>query len=147
MGRLRTGRLHGAELDRGRPHLPRKFRPVTPQSSFPLVNQVGWFGGILTLSVVLGWLYNNTGSVLLPMVLHTMANTVDVLIPLAPDRILIDGVVDQRAVALVTAVHVGVYALIALVIVAAYGRRRLSSKPVPGPRRAGARTGDAVSER
>lgn len=112
-------------------HLPYFFVPVTPHSSFPLVNQIGWFGGILTLSVLLAWVYNSTGSVLIAMVLHTMANTADVIIPLAPDQILIDGVVDERAVGIVVAIHLLVYALLALAVVAYYDRRTLTRNGVP----------------
>ncbi|NHN58950.1 CPBP family intramembrane metalloprotease [Halorussus sp. JP-T4] len=113
-------------------HLPYFVIPVTPHSSFPLVNQIGWVGGILTLSVVLAWVYNSTGSVLLAMVLHAMANTADVLIPLAADRILVDGVVNERAVGVVTSVHLTVYVLIALGLVAYYGRKTLARGPIPG---------------
>lgn len=112
-------------------HLPYFVIPVTPHSSFPLVNQLGWVGGILTLSVVLAWLYNSTGSVLLAMVLHAMANTADMLIPLAADRILVDGVVNERAVGVVTSVHLAVYVLIALGLVAYYGRDTLARGPIP----------------
>ena len=113
-------------------HLPYFLTPVTPHSSFPPVNQIGWFGGILALSVVLAWAYNGTGSVLVVVVLHAMANTADLLIPLAPDRILVDGVVDERAVGVVVVVHLAVYVLIALSLVAYYGRERLADGEVPG---------------
>ncbi|ELZ88298.1 CPBP family intramembrane glutamic endopeptidase [Haloferax sulfurifontis] len=114
-------------------HLPYFLAPVTPHSSFPLVNQVGWIGGILTLSVILAWAYNSTGSVLIVMVLHAMANTADVLIPLVPDEILIDGVINERAVGTVTVVHLVVYTAIALAIVAYYGRKSLARGSIPGP--------------
>ena len=120
-------------------HLPYFVIPVTPHSSFPLVNQVGWFGGILTLSVLIAWVYNSTGSVLLAMVLHAMANTADVVIPLVPERILIDGVVDQRAVGRVVAVHVAVYVLLVLAVVAYYGREKLARGEVPGSADVGGR--------
>lgn len=113
-------------------HLPYFLAPVTPHSSFPLINQLGWFGGILTLSILLGWVYNSTGSVLVAMVFHAMANTADVLIPLAPDRIIVDGVVDERAVGTVVVVHLLVYVLIALAVVAYYGRDRLARGGMPG---------------
>ena len=112
-------------------HLPYFFAPVTPHSNFPLVNQIGWFAGILTLSIILAWVYNSTGSVLIAMVLHAMANTADMIIPLAPDQILIDGVIDERAVGIVVVVHIAVYALIALGIVAYYGRETLARGPIP----------------
>ncbi|MFB6106309.1 MAG: lysostaphin resistance A-like protein [Halobacteriaceae archaeon] len=112
-------------------HLPYFLAPVTPHSSFPLVNQIGWFGGIVTLSVLLAWAYNSTGSVLVPMALHAMANTADVVIPFVPERIVVDGVVDTGAVGVVTAVHVGVYVLIVLVVVAVYGPRTLAPGDPP----------------
>ena len=128
-------------------HLPYFFIPVAPHSGFPLVNQIGWFGGILTLSVMLAWVYNSTGSVLIPMALHAMANTADVVIPLAPDQILVEGVIDEGAVGVVTAVHVGVYGVIALVIIAVYGRRKLARGEVPGAADVGGRIGggDSIS--
>lgn len=120
-------------------HLPYFFIPVAPHSGFPLVNQIGWFGGILTLSVILAWVYNSTGSVLLVMVLHAMANTADIIIPLAPERIVIDGVIDQGAVGVVTVVHVAVYVVIALAVIAVYGREKLARGDIPGATEAGDR--------
>lgn len=114
-------------------HLPYFLAPVTPHSNFPLVNQVGWVGGILTLSVILAWAYNSTGSVLIVMVLHAMANTADILIPLVPDELLIDGVINERAVGIVTVVHLVVYTFLALAIVAYYGRESLARGKIPGP--------------
>ena len=67
-------------------HLPYFFIPITPHSGITLVNQIGWFVGIVLLSVILAWAYNNTGSVLIAMVLHAMVNTADVLLPLARIR-------------------------------------------------------------
>nr|WP_233340923.1 CPBP family intramembrane glutamic endopeptidase [Haloprofundus sp. MHR1] len=119
-------------------HLPYFVVPVTPHSSFPLINQIGWIGGILTLSVILAWAYNNTGSVLIVMVLHAMANTADVIIPLVPEQILVDGVINERAVGTVTAVHLAVYTLIALAIVAIYGRQKLAKGEIPDKRSVGA---------
>jgi len=112
-------------------HLPYFFAPVTPQSGFPLVNQLGWFGGILMLSVILAWVYNSTSSVLIVIVLHAMANTADMLIPLVPDEILVDGIINERAVGTVTAVHLVVYTLIALAVVAYYGREKLATGSIP----------------
>lgn len=120
-------------------HLPYFFIPVAPHSSYPLVNQIGWFGGILTLSVILAWVYNSTGSVLLAMVLHAMANTADLLIPLAADEILVEGVIDEGAVGLVTAVHVGVYVILALAIIVIYGGAKLSKGEIPDATDAGDR--------
>lgn len=113
-------------------HLPYFFAPVTPHSSYTLANQIGWIFGILTLSIILAWAYNGTGSVLIVMALHAMANTADTIIPLAPDRILVDGVVDETAIGTVVATHVVVYVLAAVVIVAVYGREKLARGSIPG---------------
>ncbi|MFB6166131.1 MAG: lysostaphin resistance A-like protein [Haloarculaceae archaeon] len=120
-------------------HLPYFVIPVTPQSSFPLVNQVGWFGGILTLWVVLAWVYNSTGSVLLAMALHAMANTADMLIPLSAERLLPGGVIDTGAVTTVVVVHLAVYALLALAVIAYAGPRDLTRGDPPDARAVGAR--------
>ncbi|QLG50621.1 CPBP family intramembrane glutamic endopeptidase [Natrinema halophilum] len=113
-------------------HLPYFLIPVTPHSGFTIANQVGWFAGIILLSVILGWAYNNTGSVLIVMVLHAMVNTADVLLPLAPDVLVVDGVIDETAVATVTATQLGVQLLVALAIVAYFGRESLARGEIPG---------------
>ncbi|MFW5918550.1 MAG: CPBP family intramembrane glutamic endopeptidase [Haloferacaceae archaeon] len=113
-------------------HLPYFFIPVTPHSQFTVVNQLGWVVGIVLLSVVLAWGYNNTGSVLIAMVLHAMANTADVLLPIAPELILIENVVDETAVATVVAAHVAVQLLVVVAIVAVYGGTSLARGEIPG---------------
>jgi membrane protease YdiL (CAAX protease family) len=113
-------------------HLPYFFIPITPHSGFTLINQVGWFLGIVFLSVILGWSYNNTGSVLIVMVLHAMANTADVLLPLVPEEIARDGVVIERAVATVTVTQLAVQLLVVLGIIAYFGHRSLANREIPG---------------
>lgn len=113
-------------------HLPYFFAPVTPHSEFPFVNQVGWFFGILTLSVILAWAYNNTGSVLIVMVLHAMANSADIILPLAPERIVVEGVIDEYAVGTVVAVQLLVHVLVVVVLIAYYGHESLSRGRIPG---------------
>ena len=113
-------------------HLPYFVIPITPHSGFTLVNQVGWFLGIIFLSVILGWAYNNTGSVLIVMVLHAMVNTADVLLPLAPDQIVSDGVVIESAVATVTVTQLAVQFIVVLLIVAYFGHRTLAHREIPG---------------
>jgi membrane protease YdiL (CAAX protease family) len=113
-------------------HLPYFFIPITPHSGFTLVNQIGWFVGIVSLSVVLGWAYNNTGSVLIVMVFHAMVNTADVLLPLVPEEIVSEGVVVERAVAMVTVTQLAVQLLVALFVVAYFGHRSLAHGEVPG---------------
>jgi len=113
-------------------HLPYFVIPITPHSGFTLANQIGWVVGILLLSVILGWGYNNTGSVLIVMVLHAMANTADILLPLAQDTLVVDGAINETAIATVTATQVGVQLLVVLAIVAYFGRESLSRGEVPG---------------
>ncbi|UWG47841.1 Metal-dependent membrane protease, CAAX family [Halanaeroarchaeum sp. HSR-CO] len=113
-------------------HLPYFVIPITPHSGFTPVNQIGWFVGIILLSVILTWAYNNTGSVLIVMVLHAMVNTTDILLPLAPDRIVQDGVIIERAVATVTVTQLGVQLLVVLLIVGYFGRHSIAHGEIPG---------------
>jgi len=115
-------------------HLPYFFIPITPHSGFTSVNQIGWFVGIMLLSIILAWAYNNTGSVLIVMVLHAMANTADILLPLAPDQIARDGVVIESAVATVTVTQLAVQLVVVLLVVAYFGHRSLSHHEIPGVR-------------
>ncbi|SEQ97376.1 CPBP family intramembrane glutamic endopeptidase [Natrinema salaciae] len=121
-------------------HLPYFFAPVTPHSEFPLVNQVGWFFGILLLSIILAWAYNGTGSVLIVMVLHAMANSADVILPLAPDQIVVEGVVDEHAVGTVVVAQLLVQLLVVVVLVAYYGRESLARGRIPGAADVGGET-------
>lgn len=113
-------------------HLPYFFIPITPHSGFTLVNQVGWFIGIMLLSVILAWAYNNTGSVLIVMVMHAMVNTADILLPLIPERIAQDGVIIESAVAMVTVTQLAVQLVVVLGIIVYFGPRFLSRKDIPG---------------
>lgn len=113
-------------------HLPYFFAPITPHSEFTFANQIGWFAGILLLSVILAWAYNSTASVLIVMVLHAMANTADIILPLAPDLIVVDGVIDESAVGTVVLAQIAVQLLVVLAIIAYYGRESLARGTVPG---------------
>lgn len=121
-------------------HLPYFFIPVAPHSGFTLVNQIGWFVGILLLSVILAWAYNGTGSVLIVMVLHAMANTADVLLPLAPDLIVVEGVIDETAIGTVVVAQLAVQLLVVVAIVAYYGHDTLARGEIPGAGDAGGET-------
>lgn len=113
-------------------HLPYFLIPFAPHSGFTVVNQVGWFVGVILLSVILAWAYNGTGSVLIVMVLHAMVNTADVLLPLAPDQLVVDNVIVETAVATVTVTQTAVTLLVVLGIVAYFGRESLASGAIPG---------------
>lgn len=113
-------------------HLPYFVIPITPHSGFTLVNQIGWFLGILLLSTILAWAYNNTGSVLIVMVLHAMVNTADILLPLAPEQIAVDGIINEPAVATVTITQLAVQLLVVLLIIGYFGHRFLAHRDIPG---------------
>lgn len=113
-------------------HLPYFFIPIAPHSGFTVVNQIGWFISIILLSVILAWGYNSTGSVLIVMVLHAMVNTADILLPLAPDQLVVGDVIQESAVATVTITQVAVTLLVTLVIIAYYGRESLAHEEIPG---------------
>lgn len=113
-------------------HLPYFLIPITPHSEFTVVNQVGWFVSIVLLSVILGWAYNGTGSVLIVMVLHAMVNTADILLPLAPDQLIVDGVIVESAIATVTVTQLAVTLLVVVAIVAYFGRDSLARGEIPG---------------
>jgi membrane protease YdiL (CAAX protease family) len=122
-------------------HLPYFVIPITPHSGFTVVNQVGWFVSIVLLSVILAWAYNGTGSVLIVMVLHAMVNTADVLLPLAPESIVVEGVIDETAVATVTVMQLAVTLLVVVAIVAYFGRESLARGEIPGTRYIEGKTG------
>lgn len=122
-------------------HLPYFFMPIAPHSGFTLVNQIGWFFGIVLLSIILAWAYNGTGSVLIVMVLHAMANTADILLPLAPDLILVDGVIDETAVATVVVVQFGFQLVVIAAIVWYYGCDTLCRGEMPTAAQAGGTSG------
>ena len=113
-------------------HLPYFLIPITPHSGFTVVNQVGWFVSIVLLSVILGWAYNGTGSVLIVIVLHAMVNNVDILLPLGPDQLVVDGIIVDTAVATVTVTQVAVTFLVVVAIVAYFGRDSLARGDIPG---------------
>lgn len=113
-------------------HLPYFLIPIAPHSGFTLANQVGWFVSIILLSVILAWAYNNTGSVLIVMVLHAMVNTADILLPLTPDLLIVDGIIDETAVATVTVTQTLVTLLVVIAIVAYFGRKSLARGEIPG---------------
>ncbi|ELY61756.1 abortive infection protein [Natronococcus jeotgali DSM 18795] len=113
-------------------HLPYFFIPFAPHSGFTVVNQVGWFVGIILLSIILAWAYNSTGSVLIVMVLHAMVNTADILLPLAPDQLVVDDVIVETAVATVTITQLAVTLLVVVAIVAYFGRESLARGEIPG---------------
>ncbi len=126
-------------------HAPLFFAPVAPHSGFTLIGQILYFPAVVVWSILLTWVYNGSASVLLAMVLHAGFNTASGWIPLDPARVIVDGIVQEAYVALVTGLNLGVYLLIAVAVVAVYGRRRLARGEIPGRQVAGFdSTGDSA---
>ena len=118
-------------------HLPLFFAPVAPHSGFPLLNQLLYFPAVVVWSVLLGWVYNNTASVLLAMFFHAGLNTAGGLIPIDPEAVIIEGVIQEGYLGLIAGLNLGVYLFIALVVIALFGRKRLARTEVPSREIAG----------
>lgn len=112
-------------------HLPLFFAPVAPHSDFPLLNQLLYFPTVVVWSVLLGWVYNNSAGVLLAMFFHAGLNSAGGLIPIDPERIIIEGVIQEGYLGLISGLNFGIYLLITLVVVALFGRKRLARDDVP----------------
>ena len=99
-------------------HLPLFLLPASPQSDLPLGPYVV---AVLAVSVVFTWLYNASGSVFVPMLLHAGINPIGGYFPTG-------GVEAIR-----TVTGYGSYALVvacaAAVVLAVYGPARLSNGP------------------
>jgi membrane protease YdiL (CAAX protease family) len=98
-------------------HLPLFFLPGSAQSNLPLVPYIV---AVLSASIILTWLYNSSGSVLVPMLYHGGINPIAAYFP--------TGGVE----AVETATGYGSYTLVLVVAVAVllavYGSRTLSNR-------------------
>jgi hypothetical protein len=61
-----------------------------------------------------------------------MVNTADILLPLAPERIVVDGIVNEPAVATVTITQLAVQLVVVLLVVGYFGHRSLAHRKIPG---------------
>jgi membrane protease YdiL (CAAX protease family) len=99
---------------------------------YDLTNGSPWAIGVLCFSVVTAWMWLHTGgSLLLPILMHTSNNVVDRIIWQwfdGPDQIHLWWV------------WAGLWALLAVVIIAATGRRLTRDRPAPAPAHAQTRT-------
>lgn len=118
-------------------HLPLFFAPVAPHSDFPLLSQLLYFPAVVVWSVLLGWLYNSSAGVLLAMFFHAGLNSAGGLIPVDPERIIIEGIVQEGYLGLISGLNFAVYFLIALAVVGLFGRKHLARGDVPSGQVAG----------
>ncbi|WP_254823894.1 CPBP family intramembrane glutamic endopeptidase [Haloglomus halophilum] len=111
-------------------HAPLFIIPGATQSGFDFAL---YFGGILAESVILAWVYNNTGgSVLLAGLFHAGNNVAMNWYPVN-NVLFVDGIQDEWVASTGQLAAFVVLALLVVAIVAAYGTRRLSRHPVPTP--------------
>ena len=99
-------------------HVPLFFVPGSPQGDLPFVPYVV---AILASSVVLAWLYNASGSVLVPMLYHGGINPIAAYFP--------TGGVEAIGTATGYGSYTVVVAATAGLLLAVYGPRHLSARP------------------
>jgi hypothetical protein len=91
---------------------------------------------VVAMSVLMTWVYNQTGGSLLVAVLfHTVSNLADWIIPVMPTG----AGADPRPFAILTMIN----ALVAGSVVAVFGPRRLRRGPAPASRLSPERSGTA----
>lgn len=103
-------------------HLPLFFAPVAPHSGMPLLGTLLYFPTVVLWSILLSWVYNGSASVLLAMLLHAGLNSANGLIPLDPEAVIVDGVMQTALIDLVWILTAVVYLTIVLGVLAVYGR-------------------------
>lgn len=90
-------------------------------------NLTVYTAGTIALSITLAWVYNSTGgSILLAMLVHGVANNHSVLVPAPPLDLATADLLETTG-----------FVAVALVVIALFGHRTLSSGPLPGSGRAG----------
>lgn len=111
-------------------HAPLFLLPGATQGGFDAALYVG---GILAESVILAWLYNNTGgSVLLAGLFHAGNNVAMNWYPVN-NVLFVDGIRDEWVASTGQLAAFVVLALVVVGIVAVYGTRRLSHHAIPTP--------------
>jgi membrane protease YdiL (CAAX protease family) len=110
-------------------HLPLFFDPAAIHSQWPLESQLAYFVGIVAFSILLAWVYNGSGgSILLAMLVHGTENAVGGLVPLDPERAIVDGVPDWVALAPMNVSHAVLLWLLAFVVVGSVGSGLLAHR-------------------
>jgi membrane protease YdiL (CAAX protease family) len=109
-------------------HAPLFLVPGATQGGFDFAL---YFGGILAESVILAWLYNNTGgSVLLAGLFHAGNNVAMNWYPVN-NVLFVDGIRDEWVASTGQLAAFVVLAALVVLIVTGYGPRRLARRPVP----------------
>jgi membrane protease YdiL (CAAX protease family) len=110
-------------------HLPLFFDPAAIHSQWPLESQLAYFVGIVAFSILLAWVYNGSGgSILLAMLVHGTENAAGGLVPLDPERAIVDGVPDWVALAPMNVSHAVLLWLLAFVVVGSVGSGLLAHR-------------------
>jgi membrane protease YdiL (CAAX protease family) len=121
-------------------HLPLFLNPATTQGAWPLSQQLLWIVSILAGSVLWTWMYNGTGgSVLAVAVFHAGVNGMGVLHPADLDAMAPGGVPDGALTLLSEVSGMLPLLVVAVLLIAVYGPKRLANRTVPGREAAGLR--------
>ncbi|KTG30253.1 CPBP family intramembrane glutamic endopeptidase [Haloferax profundi] len=108
-------------------HLPLFFTTSAPHGTWPLGQQVLWGVSMVGFSLVLTWLYNETGSAWLAMLGHGAMNILSGLVPIDA-AVVGTPIYDEVRVAAIGTFAVAVW-VVALVLVATRGMDHLSREP------------------
>ncbi|WP_410766603.1 CPBP family intramembrane glutamic endopeptidase [Haloferax sp. DFSO60] len=108
-------------------HLPMFFTASAPHGTWPLGQQVLWGVSIVGFSLVLTWLYNETGSAWIAMLGHGAMNLLSGLIPIDA-TVVGTPIYDEVRVAAIGAFAAAVW-LVALVLIATQGPDHLARHP------------------
>ena len=124
-------------------HLPLFFDPTAIHSQWPLSAQLAYFVGIVAFSILLAWVYNGSGgSILLAMLMHGAENAAGGLVPLDPERAIVEGVPDWVALAPMNVSHAVLVWLLALVVIGVTGAGLLAQREMRERRRSSAARGE-----
>jgi len=124
-------------------HLPLFFDPTAIHSQWPPSSQLAYFVGIVAFSILLAWVYNGSrGSILLAMLMHGTENAAGGLVPLDPERAIVEGVPDWVALAPMNVSHAVLVWLLALVVLGVTGTGLLARREMRARRRSSAARGE-----
>ncbi|WP_411964371.1 lysostaphin resistance A-like protein [Haloferax sp. YSMS24] len=108
-------------------HLPQFFTTSSPHGTWPLGQQVLWGVSVVGFSIVLTWLYNETGSVWLAMLGHGAINILSGLVPI--DATVVGTPIYEGVRIAAIATFAAAVWVVALVLIVTRGRDNLSRHP------------------